>query len=1013
MREKFQGRGRFWFDKAHYPEPVVGPSAHKSILHGCSACAAVAIKRRREIARYLGLLALFTAPLIHAADPFELIPREDPLSPEDSLAAFEIDGDYRLELVAAEPLVTDPVEICFDERGRIYVAEMRDYPLGVQEGNRPQSRIRLLEDTDGDGRMDTSTIWADEIAYAQGISLVNGGLLVTSWDAILFLKDTDGDDVADYQQTLYRTNEPRHSQAIVSSPRWGPGMQIHLNNGLDTKSIYDPRTGQTVDTNRAGIRLDPYDDWKLSLVEGRGQYGATFDELGNHFYTTNRNPIIMTVLPRAAIRRNPYSDLNSGQADVYPIGAKIYPAAITLTASVVHAGSYTAACGTHVYRGNALPDLRGHLLVCDPTAQIVSRHSLHSDGGTYMATAIRSQPQTEFIRSRDAWTRPVNLSSGPDGALYICDMYRRFIDHPMFLAKSYSDRFDMRTGDDLGRIYRLVPNQGDRANPNEALPTHNPERWLALLDHTNDWHRTTASRLIRESESFPENVLLSLLNAGDSEFSKRAAFDLLVSKDLISEHVLSRSLRSESEPLVRAGLDFLIEHPEQARVHEDALLALTSQSHPRLAFLALVALGNVDSDAVAKAMLSALKRSPNDEWLQSAVLSHHNNIAATILVEWIRSGSGNDLPTGLVARFSDATARQADPQRLSALIAQLEKPLSPSIQFAILKGVDSGLRFQKRMPRIDSLQELLSSETHDLTFSARTLQSITEKIVAIALDPNANPDDRVAAIELAPTLPVETVLDLMSPLGAYDQPAAIQSAALSITNRLPRAAVASILFDQWDTLGSTAQSSALIFLNASDATRIPLLERMKAGSIPKSLLDPMSRWRYLRSKNEIILSLARELYGDNNQDRQTLVSEYYTSLPSVTGDPHRGRESFQTNCALCHTFKGQGNAIGPDITDIRNKPLSGLLTDILDPNRVVETRFGSYQVDLKDGRSLMGLITEENDTGITLVAPGIEEEIPYNQITNKRATGLSLMPPGMENALDPQAMADLVAFLTH
>jgi putative heme-binding domain-containing protein len=144
-----------------------------------------------------------------------------------------------------------------------------------------------------------------------------------------------------------------------------------------------------------------------------------------------------------------------------------------------------------------------------------------------------------------------------------------------------------------------------------------------------------------------------------------------------------------------------------------------------------------------------------------------------------------------------------------------------------------------------------------------------------------------------------------------------------------------------------------------------------------------------------------------------LVSEYYTSLPSVTGDPHRGRESFQTNCALCHTFKGQGNAIGPDITDIRNKPLSGLLTDILDPNRVVETRFGSYQVDLKDGRSLMGLITEENDTGITLVAPGIEEEIPYNQITNKRATGLSLMPPGMENALDPQAMADLVAFLTH
>ena len=138
---------------------------------------------------------------------------------------------------------------------------------------------------------------------------------------------------------------------------------------------------------------------------------------------------------------------------------------------------------------------------------------------------------------------------------------------------------------------------------------------------------------------------------------------------------------------------------------------------------------------------------------------------------------------------------------------------------------------------------------------------------------------------------------------------------------------------------------------------------------------------------------------------------HYLNLSS--GDLSRGSESFQTNCTLCHTFRGQGNAIGPDITDIRNKPLSGLLTDILDPNRVVESRFGSYHVELKDGRSLLGLITAENDIGITLVAPGIEEDIPYNQITNKRATGLSLMPPGMENTLDPQAMADLIAFLTN
>jgi len=978
------------------------------LLIGRSACL---FAKRRRIARHLVSLSLFLTPLALTADPFELIPREDPLSPEESLAAFEVEGSYKLELVAAEPLVTDPVELRFDASGRMYVAEMRDYPLGPQDGSPPQSRIRLLEDTDGDGKMDTSLIWADQLEYVQGIVLVNGGILATTWNAIVFLKDTDGDDRADTRETLYVSDEPRHSQVIVSSPRWGPGMQIYFNNGLDTDTLIDSSNSESIDITRSGIRLDPYDSWKLSLVEGRGQYGATFDALGDHYYTTNRNPIIMTVLPRAVVQRNPYSGLSTGQADIYPVGATIYPVTITLTASDVHAGTYTAACGTHSYHGNALPELEDSLLVCDPTAQLVSRHKLNPKGGLYQATAVRERPQSEFLRSRDAWTRPVNLTSGPDGALYLCDMYRRFIDHPMFLPDDYSQRFDMRTGSDLGRIYRLVPQDPDRLPENERISPDDPDQWPVLLTHKNQWHRSTASQLIRESDAFPHEKIVSILKSSSHDHGQKEAFHILESKGLVTNEFLSSALASSQTSLVRAALDYLIEHPDGTDSHRATLISLVNHPNERVAFLSIAALGNLKGEDIIDVLVDKLLESPEDPWLQSVVLSHRNNLAAEVLRELLEHPE--PLPISLVARFSETTSREADADHLGTLLAFLERPLPDTTKFAILDGVDAGLRFQNRWPSIASLRSLLSDDTHGLSLSSHAIRRVFEEINTTALNSRAKMEERLAAISLVRTLPSESALTLFGELIAFDQPASIQEAALTIAHHLPRESVADLLFQRWNALGSTAQAAALTYLNTTDKTRIQLLEKMKAGVIPKSLLDPMSRWRYLRSKNETLKAIAHELFGEQDDDRQSLVSQYVSAVPQKTGDTIRGEELFATNCALCHTFQGAGQNVGPDITDVRNKPLYGLLTDILDPNRLVESRFGSHHVETKDGRSLMGLITEENESGITLVAPGIEEEIPYNQIEGKKATGLSLMPPGFENALDPQAMADLIAYLTN
>ncbi len=399
--------------------------------------------------------------------------QSEALSPEESMKRIQLDGPYEVQLVAAEPLVLDPVEATWDDKGRMYVADMRDYPLGPPNPGDPWlSRIQLLTDEDGDGRMDKAVTFADHMDNVQGLLPYDGGLIATTRSQILFLKDTDGDNTADLIKPLIRGFNPKHSQLQVSAPRWGPDGCVHFNNGLDAKEIYPVRSSgfsPSDEASKNGLKPELHTNvagsnfkWnpktgEITPTGGRGQYGGAFDDYGHHFYCSNRNPLMFTVMPYEAMLRNPHAGITQVHEDIATPGAetRVYPLQITHTTADAHAGTNTACSGLGVYRGHLMPELKNNVFVPDPTGQLVTRYQIEPNGASLKATRVGDR--TEFFRSSDEWSRPVNFTTGPDGAIYICDIYRRWIDHARFFPEEFVKTHDMRQGENHGRIWRVVP----------------------------------------------------------------------------------------------------------------------------------------------------------------------------------------------------------------------------------------------------------------------------------------------------------------------------------------------------------------------------------------------------------------------------------------------------------------------------------------------------------------------------------------------------------------------------
>lgn len=475
------------------------------------------------------LCALFIllSSLSYGEDPLELsaeeFPRVPATEPEKVMETFEVEEGFQLELVAHEPDVMDPIAMAFDEKGRAYVLEMRGYS---ERRDSSLGRVRLLTDTDGDGKFDHSTIFKDGLKWPTAVLCYKGGVFVGATPDVHYFKDTDGDGVSDESKHLFTgfgEGPPRlNMQALFNSFRWGPDNRVWGatagNGGIVTRvgdNAFEP-----IPLRGADFSFDP-EKLDLRPENGTAQYGMSFDSEGRRFICTNSRHIIWVAYERHHVNPNPWFRLppplvnipdDGAAAPVYRISAD-EPWRIVRTrwrvAGVVKgavegggrvSGYFTSATGVHLYWGNAFGDgFRNNAFIGDVGSNLIHRKLITFPDGQTQPVATRANPElkSEFVRSKDNWFRPTSFSTGPDGCLYITDMYRETIEHPWSLPEPIKKHVDLNSGFDRGRIYRASPN-GTKPSSAADLGALSDDELRALATHENDWHQTTARRLLYE-----------------------------------------------------------------------------------------------------------------------------------------------------------------------------------------------------------------------------------------------------------------------------------------------------------------------------------------------------------------------------------------------------------------------------------------------------------------------------------------------------------------------------------
>ena len=955
------------------------------------------------------------------------LPRIPPTEPDKALATFQVHEGFRVELVACEPRVVDPVAVSFDEDGRLYVVEMRGY---AEHPDDRLGRVRLLTDTDGDGRFDRDTVFLDGLSWPTAVICYDGGVFVGVAPDILYAKDTDGDGVADERRTVFTGFGHSNVQGLLNSFRWGLDHRIH---GATSSSGGAVRRADQPDAKPVSLRGRDFafDPRTLELVptSGGAQHGMCFDDWGRKFVCSNSDHIQLVMFEDRYIARNPYLPAPSArrsiasdgpQAEVFRI-SPVEPWRIVRTRLRVKgivkgpvegggraAGYFTGSTGVTIYRGNAWPaEFHGNAFIGDVGSNIVHRKVLVPDGVGLIAH--RADKGREFLASRDIWFRPAQFANAPDGTLYVLDVYREVIEHPASLPPVIKRHLDLTSGRDRGRIYRIVPEHFSTPKP-VRLSQARTEELVALLEHPNGWHRDTAGRLLYERQDRSAVPPLRALVAQSKE--PRARMHALYALDALAalnEAVLLGAL-DDAHPRVREHAVRLAEKiAPQSSTLRARLYQLVDDPDIRVRYQLAFSLGELDaSRARNQALVRIVQRDPNDRWIRLAVRSSLAAGAGDALAllaadaKFVGTAGGRQLLSELV----DQIAAQAQPDEVASALASIETLATrqPKLAQPLLGRLAAGLSKQG--------SPLAKSVASGKKASAM-LHELVDRACRIAADEQQPVPQRVAAIRSLAIADFARVRDVVAPLLQQQQPQPLQLAAIAALDHFDNPQVASLLIDAWSGFSPKLRSQAAEAL-FSRPERLPrVLDALEHGEL--ALADVgIARLKLLANSSDAeIARRARQLLEKANVGRRRDVVEAYRPALKMAGDPQRGRQVFRKVCAACHKLEGFGHEIGPNLATIQNRGAEAILVNVLDPNREVNPQYINYALVTTDGRTLTGMIAAETATSITLKrAEDQSDTVLRIDIDELQSTGLSLMPEGLEKEIDPQALADLIAYLT-
>ncbi|MCS7269967.1 MAG: c-type cytochrome [Gemmataceae bacterium] len=952
-----------------------------------------------------------------------------PLSPEQELASFRLVEGFRIELVAAEPDVVDPVAMCFDARGRLYVCEMRGYPNGgVGTGPEKRGRIRCLIDTNRDGRFDRSTIFADGLRFPMGICPHRDGVLVAVAPDIIFLQDTDGDGIADQSTTLYTGFSLANIQQMVNSLQWGVDNWVYGcagNDGGVVRSVQKPAV-PAINLRNRGLRFQPDVPASLEPTSGGGQYGLTADDFQHWFTATNSQHLRQIVLPDHYLRRHPYLPVTTVTVDIPEHGpaARVYrispfepwrvertarraggsDAARFAASELVPGGYFTSACSPCIYTGGLFPpEFHGNNFVCDPANNLIHRERLVPHGSLFRA--VRAYPDREFLASTDNWFRPVSLAIGPEGALYVLDFYREVIETPLSLPDDIKRQLNLES-QGRGRIWRIVP-RGYKGGPLPDFSQMTPEQLVQELAHPNSWRRLTAQRLLREQQARQVVPLVrTLLEQARGQPGRiHAAWTLHALGDLRSQDVLlllNDPLAGVREHGLRLAELFLPHDTALAqgcaRLRDDPDAMVRFQ----LAFTA----GYMPKDQALAVLADLLTRKDSDSWTITAALSSTFGAELSLLDVIVRR---QPVPVNLGQKLAFLIGACNDPSATVAIMGRIaETQLSEPLRLALLEGLGQGMR-QARV----SLPSWLARPPQGTETAVAAIRQRMEVAARTVLDDHASLSDRLTAVRLLGYAPLDWTLPTLERAMQPAIPASIQQAVLQTlaVHNDPR--VVSLILDRYAALPPQARTTARDLLLSRPESILALLQAIEQRRFPVSELSSVHLQQLRNHSLAAVRQRAqRVLSATVNPDRARVVTSYRAAL-QLRGDPLAGKAVFQKHCASCHRLDNIGHPVGPDLRAVLgNKSGEDLLVAIFDPNREIDPRYRAYQVTTADERVLTGVLVAETPASITLRRPdGAEETLLRATILSVQATPQSLMPEGLEKELQPQDVAHLLAYL--
>ncbi len=916
--------------------------------------------------------------------PAKLQTATPPLSPEESAKKWHVREGYRIELVAAEPVVLDPVAFDWDEKGRLWVIEMADYPLGMDGNGKAGGRVVMIEDSNADGRYDKRTVIVNDLSYPTGILTWRDGVIVTAAPDIFLIKP-NGE-----KQVLFTGFSTGNQQLRVNGLRWGMDGWVYCaagahNSGYNkTTQIESKLTGQKIDLGSRDFRFKP-DTGEFDPQSGPSQFGRTRDDWGHWFGVQNSHPLWHYVLQDHYLRRNPYVIPPDPIHQLFPRNPPVYPASSMEKRfhSFDQAGRFTSACGIEVYRDRVLfDDGKTHAFTCEPFHNVVQHHVLEDDGVTFKATRDPAESKMDFLASEDRWCRPVMVRTGPDGALWVADMYRYMIEHPQWLPQNGKDELlpHYREGDDKGRIWKVTrtpePPKGGTA-----------EQGLAP---SNGWQRDKAQMQLAWSGE--KAAIAGLLKSKQPQTRAQAAWTLLAMKKLST--ALCLELLADEAPRAREQALQMAEklkwEDNESLILQKTLTKLVNDKDEKVQLQLACSLGELKGDWAADLLAQQLRGAPAGSSLQGAALSSvmpHLEGVCTRFPE--SAGPENNQVIGMLFRCAlavkneQATAtllsHQGAQKHATELLAVLdEKGLSLSgfTQQVTSAEAQQGLKkmadlLHKAAEEVKAAKEAPPMVALALLASDREHREMVKALLPEMWKKSANPE----------------VLRLVAKLQPNDGP--------------------EFLLTGWNERTPAVRMQIIETLLSNDAWTLALLKRPEAKACDAAL-----RARLTKHPKKEIAKQAAAVFADATSATRAAVVEKFKPALKLTGNATKGKTVFAQVCISCHKLDGVGLELGPDLRSVVQHDAEKLMNSILDPSAIIEPGFMAYNCTLKNGEQLYGVIATETSASLTLkMAGNLTKSVLRSEIASLQSTGTSLMPEGLEAALTPQSLADLIAYL--